>query len=106
MHEKGIEFLDHSPGNTLIKIAADDYKFYLVDLNRMKFHDEMDFNQRMKNLSRLTPKKEMVKVMSSEYSKLYNKTEAEIFEKMWGFTEVFQSKFHRKAAFKKSFKLP
>ena len=105
IHENGIEFLDHSPGNTLIKITPNDYEFYLVDLNRMKFHDEMTFDQRMKNLSRLTPKKEMVAVMSNEYSKLYNVAEAKIFDKMWGYTEAFQSKFHRKAALKKSFKL-
>ena len=36
MHEKGIEFLDHSPGNTLIiKRPEGKYDFYLVDLNRM-----------------------------------------------------------------------
>lgn len=35
MHEAGIEFKDHSPGNTLIeKINNRQYKFYLVDLNR------------------------------------------------------------------------
>lgn len=105
MHEKGIEFLDHSPGNTLVIITPQEYEFYLVDLNRMNFHTQMSFDQRMKNLSRLTPKKEMVAVMSSEYSKLYSKTEAEIFEKMWGYTEAFQAKFHRKAALKKSLKL-
>ena len=105
MHEKGIEFLDHSPGNSLIKITPNDYEFYLVDLNRMKFHDDMSFDQRMKNLSRLTPKKEMVAVMSNEYAKLYNVAEATIFDKMWGYTAAFQSKFHRKAALKKSFKL-
>lgn len=105
MHEKGIEFLDHSPGNTLVKIDGEQYQFYLVDLNRMKFHSSMDFDQRMKNLSRLTPKEEMVAVMSNEYAKVYNKTEAEIFEKMWGYTAAFQAKFHRKAAFKKSLNL-
>ena len=105
IHEKGIEFLDHSPGNTLVKIEGDKYKFYLVDLNRMKFHDNMTFDQRMKNLSRLTPKKEMVEIMSNEYAKLYDRAEAEIFAKMWGYTQDFQSKFHRKAAFKKSMKL-
>lgn len=105
IHEKGIEFLDHSPGNTLVTSTGNQYNFYLVDLNRMKFHANMSFDQRMKNLSRLTPKREMVEVMSNEYSKLYNKSEAEIFSKMWGFTEAFQSRFHRKAALKKSIKL-
>ncbi len=104
MHEKGIEFLDHSPGNTLIKITPTDYEFYLVDLNRMKFHQEMTFDQRMKNLSRLTPKKEMIAVMSNEYAKLYHRTEAEIFDKMWNYTKAFQAKFKRKASFKKSIK--
>ena len=38
LHEAGIEFLDHSPGNTLIKkIGENQYEFYLVDLNRMIF---------------------------------------------------------------------
>ncbi len=105
MHEKGIEFLDHSPGNTLIKRTDEGYDFYLVDLNRMKFHQEMPFDQRMKNLSRLTPKRDMVTIMANEYSKLYDRAETEIFEKMWGYTEEFQSKFRRKAAFKKTMKL-
>ena len=39
LHQKGIEFLDNSPGNTLIKKNEKGvYDFYLVDLNRMKFH--------------------------------------------------------------------
>src|SRR5690606_33425971 len=32
LHEAGVEFKDHSPGNTLIKIGINtDYTFYLVD---------------------------------------------------------------------------
>lgn len=106
LHENGIEFLDHSPGNTLIRKLADgQYEFFLVDLNRMEFHDSMTFDQRMKNLSRLTPKKEMVAVMSNEYAKLYPaKTESEIFEKMWNYTHEFQIKFHQKIKIKKALK--
>lgn len=105
LHEKGIEFLDHSPGNTLIKKTADGkYDFFLVDLNRMEFHDQMDFDKRMKNLSRLTPKKEMIAVMSNEYAKVYDRSEAEIFEKMWVYTNDFQIKFHKKIKLKKQLK--
>lgn len=106
LHEKGVEFLDHSPGNTLIKkVNENQYQFFLVDLNRMNFHTEMDFDQRMKNLSRLTPKKEMVEVMSNEYAKLYPaKSETEIFEKMWFYTNEFQIKFHKKQKLKKQLK--
>ena len=39
LHQKGVNFLDHSPGNTLIIKNDNDYDFYLVDLNRMKFMD-------------------------------------------------------------------
>jgi hypothetical protein len=106
LHQKGIEFLDHSPGNTLIKKAVDgNYDFFLVDLNRMNFHNQMDFDQRMKNLSRLTPKKEMIAIMSNEYAKWYSaKTETEIFEKMWFYTVDFQDKFQRKQRLKKKIK--
>ncbi|KGO92992.1 hypothetical protein [Flavobacterium subsaxonicum] len=105
LHEKGIEFTDHSPGNTLIKKIGDGkYAFYLVDLNRMNFHDHMSFELRMENLKRLTPKPEMVAVMSNEYAKLYNKPEAEINALLWEKTAEFQRKFWRKKALKKQFK--
>jgi len=106
LHEKGIEFLDHSPGNTLIKKTVEEnYDFFLVDLNRMNFHDSMDFDSRMKNLSHLTPKKEMIATMSNEYSKLYPaQTEAEIFEKLWFYTNDFQVRFAKKRRLKKKLK--
>ena len=81
------------------------YDFFLVDLNRMNFHDTMDFDSRMKNLSHLTPKKEMIAVMSNEYSKLYPaQSEAEIFGKMWFYTNDFQERFARKRRLKKKLK--
>lgn len=99
LHEKGIEFLDHSPGNTLIKNEGNGcYSFYLVDLNRMNFHREMSFDLRMKNFSRLTPKEEMIAVMSDEYSKLAAISYEEVFAKMNFYTIDFQTKFHRKRA--------
>ncbi|WP_306352871.1 Kdo domain containing protein [Flavobacterium sp. '19STA2R22 D10 B1'] len=105
LHEKGIEFLDHSPGNTLIKKTEEGkYDFFLVDLNRMRFHSELSFEQRMKNLSKLTSKKDMVIVMSDEYAKLCGKEKEEVFEKMWYYTNNFQAKFQFKKKIKKKFK--
>ena len=105
LHEKGIEFLDHSPGNTLIKkVGEEHYAFYLVDLNRMNFHTTMDFDMRMKNLSRLTPKKEMIAIMSEEYAKFYPQSKEIVFEKMWFFTQDFQQKFAKKQRLKKKLK--
>ncbi|MFH7011203.1 Kdo domain containing protein [Flavobacterium sp. FlaQc-52] len=106
LHEKGVEFLDHSPGNTLIKKKeANQYDFFLVDLNRMNFHENMSFEQRMNNFRRLTPKKEMIAVMSNEYSKFYTaKSELEIFEQMWQDTTQFQEEFAKKKRLKKKLK--
>ncbi|WP_333808217.1 lipopolysaccharide kinase InaA family protein [Flavobacterium sp.] len=105
MHEKGIEFLDHSPGNTLIRKNIDGgYSFFLVDLNRMKFHEAIDFQTRMKNLSKITHKKDMIEVMSNEYAKLSNGNETAIFETMWKLTADFQYRFHRKKRIKKKLK--
>ncbi|GAA0762220.1 lipopolysaccharide kinase InaA family protein [Psychroflexus lacisalsi] len=103
LHEKGVEFQDHSPGNTLIFIEENDYKFSLVDLNRMKFR-ALNFEERMYNFRRLTPKKEMVKVMSEEYAKLINKPKEEVFKLMWDYTSEFQRKFHLKQKRKKKLK--
>lgn len=106
LHENGVEFKDHSPGNTLIKVEENHtYSFYLVDLNRMNFLSEMPFEQRMYNLRRLSPKKEMITVMANEYSKLYtDKSENDIFQLLWQYTCDFQDKFHRKQRMKKRIK--
>ena len=105
MHQKGVEFLDHSPGNTLIKDNNDGtYSFYLVDLNRMKFHESIDFQTRMKNLSHLTPQKEMIVIMANEYAKLSGENEQNVFETLWKFTSDFQFRYHRKKRIKKKLK--
>jgi hypothetical protein len=105
MHQNGVEFLDHSPGNTLIKDYYNgSYSFYLVDLNRMKFHNTIDFQTRMKNLSKITHKKDMIEVMSNEYAKLSGEPEAVVFEAMWKLTSDFQFRFHRKKRLKKKLK--
>lgn len=103
LHEKGINFLDHSPGNTLIKKVGNSYEFYLVDLNRMKF-ELMSFDERMKNFARLTKYKEMVEVMGDEYAKVSNEPYKKVFDAMWHYTIEFREKFERKKRIKKKLK--
>lgn len=103
LHEKQVQFLDHSPGNTLINLNKGNYQFFLVDLNRMNFK-ELSFDERMKNFARLTPHKEMVRVMASEYAELTKMPEQEVFQKMWFYTEDFQRKFQKKKEMKKKLK--
>lgn len=105
LHQKGIEFLDHSPGNTLIKKNnTGSYDFFLVDLNRMTFHKNMSFNVRMKNLCRLTFKEEMVKIMSNEYAVISGESEDLIFRTLWKMTTDFQNQYFRKRRLKKKLK--
>ncbi len=103
LHEKNVNFLDHSPGNTLIKKSEDSYHFYLVDLNRMKFKP-MDFETRIKNFAKLTTHESMVKVMSDEYSKCCNEPYEKVFNLMWSSTQAFQEKYYRKKRLKKKLK--
>jgi len=106
LHEAGIEFKDHSPGNTLIKKnASGNFDFFLIDLNRMTFHKEMDFKLRMKNLCRLTPSEYMIQIISAEYAKLYQKPEKEVFNLMWKYTSSFFKKSEKRQDFKKKLKL-
>jgi hypothetical protein len=78
LHENNVNFLDHSPGNTLIDINQGDYKFYLVDLNRMNF-EIMSFQERLRNFSKLTTHRNMVEVMSDEYAKCINEDYEKVF---------------------------
>lgn len=103
LHEKGIHFLDHSPGNTLIRLNNGDYKFYLVDLNRMNF-GKLDFETRVKNFAKLTIHKSMVEVMSDEYAKCTGYDYHKVFNLMWQETEAFQERFYRKKRLKKKLK--
>ena len=103
LHEKGVYFLDHSPGNTLIKKQEQGYKFYLVDLNRMKFKS-LSYNERIKNFDRLSKHENMVKIMSDEYAKCIDKNPEEVFDLMWKYTNQFRTKIRRKKNLKKKFK--
>jgi tRNA A-37 threonylcarbamoyl transferase component Bud32 len=100
LHEKGINFLDHSPGNTLIKKTDKGYEFFLVDLNRMEFKF-MDFESRIKNMSRLTTQDDLIKIMSDEYAKLYNTSYNKVYNKLWEDINTFQDKIIRKKKLKK-----
>ena len=96
LHENNINFLDHSPGNTLIVEKPEkQYDFYLIDLNRMRF-ETMDFNKRMHNFRRLWLSKTMVKIMSETYSELYKTSYKETYSLMLKHSRAFQKKVNSK----------
>lgn len=100
LHENRVLFKDHSPGNTLILLQGEEVLFYLVDLNRMEFRN-LSYEERIENFSRLTPLKDMIRIMSEEYAPLIGRPFEEVFEDMWNKTEAFQQRFHRKRRLKK-----
>lgn len=103
LHEKGVHFLDHSPGNTLIVKERDTYQFFLVDLNRMEFKT-LDFETRIKNFAKLTVHKSMIQVMSDEYAKCIDADYDKVFDMMWKLTCRFQKKYHNRRKLKKALK--
>lgn len=90
LHENGINFLDHSPGNTLVVDTGNNaYEFYLIDLNRMRF-EPMDFEKRMHNFRRLWPSKTMITIMAAEYAKLSGLSFKKVHNSMSSHVRKFQ----------------
>lgn len=96
---KGIHFIDHSPGNTLILKQGDKYTFYLVDLNRMAF-GPLNYQQCIENFTRLSLTEEMIKVMASTYAMLCNKEPLDVFIDMREACQIFVTKREQQKALK------
>ncbi|AZA86127.1 lipopolysaccharide kinase [Chryseobacterium shandongense] len=71
LHNDGIQFLDNSPNNFLIRKEDNKYSIYLVDLNRMNFYDSIHLDKRLKNFARLTNSPEVIEIIAEEYAHLY-----------------------------------
>ena len=69
-HQKGVYFIDHSAGNTLIKKNMNGtFSFYLVDLNRTKFTN-VTTKEGLRNLSKLEASHNRLTIMGREYALL------------------------------------
>jgi hypothetical protein len=96
LHENNVNFLDHSPGNTLIKDRGDGcYDFYLIDLNRMRF-EPLSLDERMKNLRRLWLSKTMINIIADEYATLDNITFELAHASLSKHSRAFQKKVNSK----------
>jgi hypothetical protein len=92
LHKNNVNFLDHSPGNTLIKDKGDGrYDFYLIDLNRMRF-ELLSLDERMKNLRRLWLSKTMIDIIAAEYAKLDNMAFEVVHSSLSKHSKAFQKK--------------
>ena len=101
MHEAKINFLDHSPGNTLIvKEGNGRYKFYLIDLNRMRF-ENLSIEKRMDNFKKMWLSKLMVQIVSKKYAQLSHQPEAKLQAILMQKTQQFKRKTARKKFLKR-----
>ncbi|MDR1414313.1 MAG: tyrosine protein kinase [Odoribacteraceae bacterium] len=97
MHRNGIYFLDHSPGNTLIAREGDDFRFYLVDLNRMRFC-RVSPRAGLRNFCRLNADEEMIRVMAGEYARLTGSDADAMTKRLSRWTKQHDDRVQRRRA--------
>ena len=102
LHENNINFLDHSPGNTLIVENGPKYDFYLIDLNRMQF-ETMDLEKRMDNLKRLWLSKKMIRIIAEEYAEINNKPYDVVYNLLLQSSQDFKRRINRKKYLKRKY---
>ncbi len=99
--QKGIYFMDHSPGNTLIRRTEEgEFRFYLVDLNRMKFRT-LDRQTGLKNFYRLGMDPEMCSIVATEYARLTGGNPDEMVRKLTEWVTTHNEAVRKKKAKKK-----
>jgi len=99
LHNKSVEHLDHSPGNTLIKKIGDDYHFSIIDINRMQFR-QLDLRARLNNFIRLAADAEDLKTLAITYSEMSNEDSRFCLSYM----QALSAKRAKKVRFKKRLK--
>lgn len=101
MHEAEVNFLDHSPGNTLIIDTGNGvYDFYLIDLNRMKF-EKLSIENRMENFKKMWLSRTMIKVVAKRYADLMKQPEEKIHAILLQKTLQFKRKITKKKYLKR-----
>jgi len=100
LHEKGILFLDLSPGNILFHTVENKLVFSLVDVNRMRFMFEIPKKDRYKNFERLSVNKTIVTNLAKEYAKACSFDEQEVIIEITKACKAFFGKKKRKKLIK------
>lgn len=105
LHQANVNFLDHSPGNTLIvKKGNGLYDFYLIDLNRMKF-ENMSIRKRMDNFKKMWLSKHMVKIIAKKYAELSGQNSEYLYQLLMDSTVSFKTEKIKKKFIKKYLKI-
>ena len=81
LHQKGILHEDYSPGNILISKENGNYRFDLVDINRMKFQP-VSTEAGYKNLSKLWANSKDLSIIGKSYAAALGLNEAECIREL------------------------
>lgn len=79
LHEEGIEHLDYSPGNILIKKDKETYVIKIIDVNRMNFA-HLSRQKRLENFAKLWASDEDITAIATFYAKKMQIDEKEAIE--------------------------
>ena len=101
MHQNGIFHLDYSQGNTLITVVGNEYRFSIVDLNRMEF-GPVTFHKGLRNFCRLGLDKATQHLVAKEYAEITNRDVNEAIQYIDRYHQKFD-KSHRRWEQQKAF---
>ena len=99
LHRQGIFHLDYSPGNTLIRKEGSQFRFAVVDLNRMKFIP-VGFEKGIQNFRQLDTDEESLRLIASEYASLCGKSTEKAIDLLLKYDESNKAFRKRKGNFK------
>ncbi len=95
LHDKGVFHQDFSAGNILIKVEDENYKFYIVDINRMKFKT-LSLEEKMKNFAKLWISDEDLSIIIKEYARIENGNYDKYFSLAQKFSQKHKDKINTK----------
>ncbi len=99
LHEAGVLHIDHNPSNTLVRRQGQDWRFAIIDINRMQF-GALGLPERMKNLVRLTDDIAAMQLMARVYADLAKESPERCEELLFR----LKRRHWRKQAFKRRLK--
>ena len=95
LHEAGILHLDYSPGNILFDKEGGEYKFSLVDINRMKF-GKVSIEAGCANFARLWGQIPFFELLAKEYAATRGADEALCRDLILTYRRKFWTRFAKK----------